>query len=277
MKKQFLAFCLVHSALCILSAQAERTPERVASDLFALTNRILRLEHGDDALAALPVWAAQEGLSPDELSAGLVLAAQTLGESTNRADRTMREWAVGALGFHGTANAVPFLESLVRDESGTMFDDAMNALMILSKGDAREAAAIQRIVTEDRCGDPGPLYGFYREMEHVLKWRTLEPERAAGIRALLLRTAETTTAWADTADEILCAHVAGYETSAERLANLRRALADDKATVRDGRRVVAAAAGLSGSLSEGAPTVPDPSAEFGPKYPMVSDEPPETE
>ena len=276
MKPSILALCILHCEFCILPAHAERTPEQIASDLFVLTNRIFRLEHGDDALEALPVWAEREGLSPDELSGELVLAVQALRGSTNRADRTVREWAVGALGFHGTANAVPHLESLVRSESGTVFDCAMNALVVLTKADAREIGEIHRIVTRDRGGDPGPLYGFYREMAHVLKWRDLDPGRASAIRTILLDTAETASDWSDVADEILCAHVSGYENSDVRIANLRRALSADGPAARR-QRMAAAAAHLSGRSPEDPVSVPDPTVEYGPKYPPPSDDPPETE
>ena len=266
MGKSILALCVACCVLCVLPARAERTPEQVAGDLAALTNRILRLEHGDDMLYALPRWAEREGLSKDELSRALVLAAEAFRGATNREDRFARECAVDALGFCGTTNAVPYLESLVREESGAVFDGAMNALVILTKADAREIGAIHRIVTQDRGGDPGPLYGFYREMAHVLKWRDLDPGRASAIRTVLLETAGKTTDWSDVADEILCAHVSGYARSGQRRANLERALAAAKDVGRDGAKLERAIAALPAPSGEAERTAPDPSVEFGPKY-----------
>ena len=267
MGKSILALCVANCMLCVLPARAERTPEQVAGDLAALTNRILRLEHGDDMLYALPRWAEREGLSKDELSRTLVLVAEAFRGATNREDRFARECAVDALGFCGTTNAIPFLESLVRSETGATFDTAMNALMVLTKADPGETEAIRRIVTEDRRSDPGPLYGFYREMAHVLKWRNLDPDRATAIRTVLLDTAGKTTDWSEVADEILCAHVSGYARSGQRKENLERALATAKASGKDGAVLERAVATLSAPSEEAARTAPDPSVEFGPKYP----------
>jgi hypothetical protein len=265
MKDTVLALCILHCALCIPFASA-RTPEQAASDLFTVTNRILRLEHGDDMLDALPRWAEREGLSADELSGTLVRAAESLRGATNRADRFAYECAVGALGFCGTTNAIPYLESAVREESGSVFDCAMNALVVLTKADAREIAEIRRIVMQDRRGDPGPLYGFYLEMSHVLKWRSLEPDKASAIRSILLDTAAESADWADIADGILCAHVSGYAASAQRKTNLERALASTDAAGRDASRLKKAIESLP-SVAEGrTPAAPNPFVEFGPKY-----------
>ena len=266
MKSSILSLCIVHSALCILPAAA-RTPEQTANDLFALTNRILRLEHGDDMLEALPRWAEREGLSADDLSRTLVLAADALRGATNREDLFSRKCAISALGFCGTTNAVPYLESLVKKETGPDFDIAMNALIILTKADGREIEEIRRIVTQDRRGDSAPLYGFYREMAHVLKWRTLDPKRASVIREILLDIAAESTDWPEVADEILCAHVSGYAASSQRQSNLERALASIRANGRDGIRLEQSIKSLP-VLSPGTPRpIPDPTVEFGPKYP----------
>lgn len=272
MKNAALALCILHCALFNPFASA-RTPEQAASDLFTVTNRILRLEHGDDMLDALPRWAKQEGLSTDELSGTLVRAAESLRGATNRADRFAYECAVGALGFCGTTNAIPYLESVVREESGSVFDCAMNALVVLTKADAREIAEIRRIVMRDRRGDPGPLYGFYLEMSHVLKWRDLEPDKASAIRSILLDTAAESANWADIADGILCSHVAGYAASAQRRTNLERAIAATGAAGRDLARLGKAVSDIPSTSVEKALTVPDPSVEFGPKYPETAKPP----
>ena len=267
MKNSIFALCIVLCALCLSTANAERTPEQCAEDLQTLTNRILRLEHGDDILDALPRWAEREGISPDELSGELVLAAVAMGKSPDRESRIAREMAIGALGFCGTTNAIPYLESLVRSESGSAFDGAMNALMVLTKANAREVASVHRIVTQERGDDPGSLYGFYREMAHVLKWRELEPARAAQIRILLLKTAEASTDWADVADEILCAHVAGYAKSEQRRMNLARALSVSGQMIRARTSLEKAAADLAAIRKDGVADIPDLAIDFGPKYP----------
>ena len=272
MKRAILETCILACALCAVPSRAERTPEQFASDLFALTNRILRLEHGDDTLKAIPAWAAREGLSRDDVSVALVAAARSLRGSGPDSDR-IRHRALDALAFHGTTNAIPFLASVVREESGTTFDEALNAWVVLTEADEREIAAIHRIVTEDRRDDPGPLYGFYREMAQALKWRTIDPKRAASVRSLLLATAASNAAWADVADGILCEHVAGYAGSAQRRANLARALGDPSLPAGQKSRIEQTAADASTRHPVEAETTPDPSVDFGPRHP-ASDEPP---
>lgn len=272
MKKRILALCILNCTLCIPFASA-RTPEQMANDLFTVTNRILRLEHGDDVIDALPRWAEREGLSEEELSRTLVRAAEALRWATNRADRFAYECAVGALGFCGTTNAIPYLESAVREESGSVFDCAMNALVVLTEADAREIAEIRRIVLQDRRGDPGPLYGFYLEMSHVLKWRNLDRDKASAIRSILLDTAAKSTDWADVADGILCAHVSDYAASAQRRENLERALAATGAAGRDAPRLKKAIDALPSVEEVRTPAAPNPFVEFGPKYAEPSQPP----
>lgn len=265
MRRTILALCIVHCALC-LSAASARTPGQAERDLFMITNRILRLEHGDDMLDALPRWAEQEGLSADALSLTLVRAAESLHGSTNRGDRFAYECAISSLGFCGTSNAIPYLESAVRRESGSTFDSAMNALLVLTKADAKEVAEIRRIVMQDREGDPGPLYGFYLEMSHVLKWRNLDRDKASAIRTILLDAAAESTDWADVADGILCAHVSGYAASAQRRANLEKAFSAIDAAGRDARSLRKKIDVLPSAEEGTIVSVPDPLVEFGPKY-----------
>ena len=217
MKLSILSLCIVCSTSCILPAAA-RTPEQTASDLFALTNDtgVLRLEHSWDREDAFRAMLG-DGMTPDELSSALVLAAESLADAKNPLDASSRRFAVSALGEFGTANALPFLEREMRDDGASDPIEVMWALVDLSERVPEAFGTISSALRIERRNDARLCLDLYARIDDEFAGDGPSGSRRKALVAFLLERTESETVQAGRLDELLCRVEPSFRESPERL------------------------------------------------------------
>ena len=217
MGKSILALCVACCVLCVLPARAERTPERVAGDLAALTNRILRLEHSEDRDDIFRSFLASGKMTPDELSSALVLAAESLADATDPIDASSRRFAVSELGLFGTTNALPFLERTMREGDAFWSVAAMWAAVNLSHREPAALGCISGVLRDGRPGDSGFRRDVYSRVAVSLDYEKPDETRRTELCGFLLGATAFETIAAGQLDELLCRVEPEFKDSPERL------------------------------------------------------------
>ncbi len=228
MKKTVLALRILHCALCIPFASA-RTPEQAASDLFTVTNRILRLEHGEDRDDVFRYFLASGKMTPDELSSTLVLASETLAGAKNPLDANSRRFAVSALGGFGTTNALPFLERTMREGDAFWSVAAMWAAVNLSHREPAALECISGVLRDGRPGDAGFRRDVYSRVAVSLDYEKPDKTRRNALCGFLRGATAFETDAAGQLDELLCRVEPEFRDSPERLRMAVRLAEDERA------------------------------------------------
>lgn len=219
MKMKNIAFWTALTCSLLLSPRSRAQMTRAdLRDFLAGEYGVLRYEHPFEAAEAFRDLLSQGQTTPDDLSAVLVETAEAYSTAEDRLDYNVGRFARDYLGEYGTPNAIPFLETTMREDGGS---GGTFAAWQLVKMGARHPEALERVGTilkDKTWADSGNArMRIYLWVGMMFEDGAPQQDYADRLRAFLLDAARVETHETEHLDHALCLAIPAYATSRERL------------------------------------------------------------
>jgi hypothetical protein len=189
--------------------------------LDTLTNRedgVLCFYHAEDKEAALRALLDNGDVTSEELSAALVEIAQTHSRATDFPEIGFRMFSIDSLGHFGTASALPFLETTLREDRGRDGTSAMFQMLNLSK---KHPEALHRLSLIMRDANWACQFGnrslMYTKIKNEFDHGSPSPEWTEHVCTFLLDATDYELDQAKRLDDLLCQIMPTFSDSPERL------------------------------------------------------------